>query len=341
VVILKPLNLQSLSSATESCLLSLPKLVGHRTQTGRVGAVRGIVLLLSAMLFFAVQDAVVKFVIQTFAVMQVLTWRLCFVVVLLTIIVVSKAGFSVLVTAHWRLMCVRGLIAFLAFTIYYIALIQLPLADAATVLMTAPLFVTALSVPLLGEHVGLHRWGAVFIGFAGVVILLNPGADLFRPIILLPLISAFFYSMIPILTRLIDAQESSLAITFYTALTYAILCLIVSAAIHLWPATPTSNGLWKVLAEPWQAFTLAAWGWVFLSSLLFTIGVLAITLAYRVSEVSLLAPFEFVYILWAVIVGFVVFSDVPSIRVLIAGTIVAISGIYIALREAKLKSVNA
>ncbi len=233
-------------------------------------------------------------------------------------------------------MLLRGFFAFAAFTNYYFALSFIPLGDAATVYMTAPLFVTALSVPLLGEHVGKRRWLAVIVGFTAVVLMLSPGSDIFRPVALLPLASALFYSFIPIITRNFNVKENTLTITFYTTLSYATLCLLLSAAIHLWPAMPQDTGIWSLVAQPWNTLDIKSWMWVLVSSALFAAGILCITTAYRAAEVSVLAPFEYSYLLWATLIGFIVFSDIPSLRTWVAGFVIAGSGIYIAIRERRI-----
>ena len=295
--------------------------------------IRGIAYLLIALFIFAAQDAVVKYLTQEHEVLQILTWRMLVVVLIIGCIAQLKLGWQFLKTNVRPLMLLRGSLAFAAFSNYYFALSSMPLGDAATVLMTAPLFVTALSVPLLGEQVGIRRWLAVIIGFAAVVFMLNPGSSLFRTVALLPLASALFYSFIPILTRKIDSKEHTLTITFYTALSYATLCVVMSAVIHLWPATPQDAGIWATVAQPWSPLNAQGWMLILLSSVMFAAGILCVTAAYRAAEVSVLAPFEYSYLLWATMIGFVVFSDVPTLRTWVAGFIIAGSGIYITLRE--------
>ncbi len=295
--------------------------------------IRGITFLVSALLLFAVQDAVVKYLTEQYEVLQILTWRILAVVMIIGCIAQIKLGWCFLKTHYRTLMFLRGFLAFAAFTNYYFALNHMPLGDAATIYMTAPLFVTALSVPLLGEQVGMRRWVAVIIGFGAVVFMLNPGSSLFQPIALLPLVSALFYSFIPILTRNFDPKEHTLTITFYTTLSYAVLCLAISIAVHLWPALPQDSSIWGLIAQPWNTLNAQAWVLVILSSVMFAAGILCITTAYRAAEVSILAPFEYSYLLWATMIGYIVFADVPTLRTWLAGFIIAGSGIYIAVRE--------
>jgi len=294
---------------------------------------RGIFFLLLALLIFTVQDAIVKLLTERNEVLQILTWRILIVVCIIGCIAKYKLGWRFLQTDRRALMFLRGFLAFAAFTNYYFALSYLPLADAATVYMTAPLFVTALSVPLLGEQVGVRRWIAITIGFAAVVYMLNPGSGIFQPIAALPLASALFYSFIPIVTRLFDSRDHTLTIVFYTTFSYTIFCLVASTLVHLWPAMPDNHSIWASIAQPWNTMNAGSWALTFLSSLLFTAGIICITIAYRVAQASILAPFEYSYLIWATLIGYLFFSDIPTIRTWIAAIIIAGSGVFIAMRE--------
>ncbi len=107
----------------------------------------------------------------------------------------------------------------------------------------------------------------------------------------------------------------------------------MSAAVHLWPAMPQTSGICGAIAQPWDTVNTHGRVLIFLSSVLFTAGILCITTAYRAAEVSVLAPFEYSYLHWATVIGFTVFSDVPTLRTWVPGFIIAGSGIYIAIRE--------
>ena len=125
--------------------------------------------------------------------------RLAIVLALLLAVALAWQGPGILRTRRPRLMFARGVLAFFAFTTYYIALSAIPLAEAAVVYMTAPLFVTLLSALVLRERVGLHRWSAVVIGFGAVVFMLDPGSSLFRIESAMPLFSALCYAPISII----------------------------------------------------------------------------------------------------------------------------------------------
>lgn len=293
----------------------------------------GMTLIMAALLLFAIQDAMIKGLSTRYPVIELLSLRILLVLVFVGAAAALTAGRRAFLTTQWRPMCLRGLLAFTAFYLYYVALTSLPLADAATVLMTAPLFVTLLSVPLLGERVGLPRWLAVSTGFLAVVYLLDPGADLFKPMAALPLFSALCYALMPIITRSIREDEVSITIIVYTTLSYAVACALFTALVFLFPAAEGDDGVWAALAQPWQRPILADGLSIAITSVLFSVGLYAITLAYRVAEVSVLAPFEYTYLVWAVGIGYVAFGEAPATRTLVAGSVIAICGIVIAVRE--------
>lgn len=292
------------------------------------------------MLFFAIQDALFKKLTNDYSVIQLLTLRMLLVVLTLFVVYLIRRNALTLRTIHWPIMCVRGAMAFGAFTLYYLALQKIPLADGATVLMSAPLFVTAFSVPLLKERVGPHRWVAVCIGFLAVLVMLKPGAGLFQPIMILPLISAVLYSLIPITTRTIHSSESTFTITFYTTVPYLILCIATAIALYFNPATASSSQFYTSLSQPWTAITASALLLLATTAALFCVSVLLITSAYRQAQASALAPFEYFYLLWAILVGYLMFGDVPAVITCTAAAVVASCGIYITWREQQNKALN-
>ena len=235
----------------------------------------------------------------------------------------------------------RGVLAFLAFTSYYIALMKIPLADAAAVYMTAPLFVTLLSVPLLGEKVGIHRWTAVIAGFSAVVVILNPGSSIFQPEAAIPLFSALCYSLIPIINRRIGMGEHALTMAIYTTATYLFLILATSAVIHLLNPGGTAAQIdtqaygetLSRLLQDWYWFSTADLLLVILGACIFSVALLCITQAYRIAIVSTVAPFEYSYLLWAALISLLFFGNALQPRTIVGGIAVVACGCYIVYRE--------
>lgn len=304
---------------------------GHRP-------IAGILFCVFALLLFALQDSIIKGLSQQYPLLQVLSLRSGIVLGLLVAIGLYLQGRGILRGRKPLPMLTRGVLAFFAFTSYYFALQKIPLADAASVYMTAPLFVTLLSSLLLREKVGFHRWAAVSLGFAAVIVMLNPGSGLFRIESALPLFSAMCYAMIPIINRRIGMSEHALTMAIYTTFTYLSLILLASALIHLFPSTASGNGIIAAVFQRWFWLSSEDLLLTLLAGCIFSVALLCITQAYRIAIVSSVAPFEYSYLLWASIIGYLLFGDIPGIRTVLGGSVVVLCGCYIIYRERGRKS---
>ena len=234
-------------------------------------------------------------------------------------------------------MMLRGVLAFFAFTSYYMALKTIPLADAGAVYMSAPLFVTLLSGLLLGERVGIHRWISVTLGFVAVLIILNPGSSLFRAAAAVPLFSALCYAMIPIINRKIGLTEHAMTMGIYTTAVFLALVLSLSLLVNVIPAPPTSNGFLAGLFVPWKVMTLADLLLSALAGAVFACALLSITQAYRIARVATVAPFEYSYLVWVTLLGYLAFGDFPDVRTMLGAGLVVVCGLYILYREQRAK----
>lgn len=294
--------------------------------------IRGAFYILLAMLLFACQDVLIKQASEQLPVLQLLAVRTALVTVLLLALI------AVIQPSAWRPrrlppLLLRGTLAFLAFSSYYLALAFIPLADASAVYMSAPLFVTALSVPLLGERIGRHRVVAVVLGFIGVVIVINPGASVFRIESAVPLFSALCYSLIPIITRRTSSDEHALTMALYTALPYLALTLLTGAVFSHDAGSNASESMLANLTATWQPIGIELLGTMAITALFFTGGLISITEAYRTAAVSALAPFEYSHLVWSTTLGLLAFGHWPATHTLLGGSVIVGCGCYVAYRE--------
>ena len=192
----------------------------------------------------------------------------------------------------------------------------LPLADNIAVTLSGPLFITALASPLLGERIGWRRWLAVGIGFAGIVLIFRPTGEAMRWAALLPLGAALTGAIRDIVTRRISPSESSISMLFYS-----------TAFVTLAGLTTAPFG--------WQPLTGVDVGLMALSGLLLGGAQYLMIEAFRHAEAAVVAPFRYFQMVWGVLLGFVVFGEVPD-RWLIAGAVLVVSsGLYILHRETR------
>lgn len=301
----------------------------------------GALMLSGSLLAFSIQDAVVKLLSEQYAVLQVLTIRIVFVLFIVLGICLLRYGADALRTRYYKILMLRGLLAFLAFTTYYLALAVTPMASVAAVYMSAPLFVTALSALLLKEKVGIHRWTSVIIGFAAVLVIINPTAETFRIESALPLLSALFYSMLPIITRHIGQHVSAVVMATYNSISYTILCFVAVALISTISVDENAAPLLLSITQNWSIPTASDVLWMGFTGIFFTTGVLSITQAYRIASVSAIAPFEYTLLIWTALIGYIVFGEVPTLRTILGAIVIVACGVYILYRESAAKKAAA
>ena len=196
----------------------------------------------------------------------------------------------------------------------FVSLHYLPLAEATAINFTGPLFIVALSGPLLGERVDLGRWLAVSAGMAGALIVVRPGAAVFHWASVLPLVGAFFFALLNIVTRLLRAADSTLTTLLHT---FGIGSVLISLALPFVWVAPT----------PAECVVFAAAG------VLGFAAHFSIVRSLELADASRVAPLNYVRLVWAIGIGFVVFGDLPEAATVAGGAIIVASGLYVLYRE--------
>lgn len=203
--------------------------------------------------------------------------------------------------------------------LFFTGLRYLPLAEAFAITFAAPLFITALSVPYLGEHVGVRRWIAVLVGFAGVLIIIQPGTASFRIEALLLLGAALSYAMAMLIGRKMTREMSTSAIMFWPSLGAGLITL-------------------AMMPSQWQTPPLADFALFIVMGLIGTLGMTLITQAYRHAPAAVIAPFDYSVLIWGAIFGWMIWHEAPGANVWIGSAVVMASGIYVVHRETKAKA---
>ncbi len=223
---------------------------------------------------------------------------------------------------QWRLGLARGLMVAVAQLALYGSYLYLELATVAVIAYSGPLFITMLAIPWLGERVGIWRWGAVLGGFVGVVLVIGPGTEVFAWSGILPAVAAFFYANSLVLTRKFDRNVSHAAINLYAqagAIAGSLILLLTTADAVL----PDGSAA-EVFSDLGFALMLGGFG---------GFGVYFLTLAYRRTAASLLAPFEYFGVLSALAIGWIVFGEWPVQRIFPGVVFIVGAGLAIILRE--------
>ena len=236
------------------------------------------------------------------------------------------------------LMTVRALLIVLAFTCYYMAIATLAIADLASIFFTAPLMMTALAALALREHVGVHRWAAVSVGFAGVLLMLRPGVGSFEPAALLALVAALAYACAQLVTRRLGRTDGGAAIAFYSTAMYAVVGGLDGLLFGHALLAPGTHPSLAFLVRPWVMPDWHDFALMALCAPIATVGIYSLVQAYRVAPPAVVAPFEYVMLLWAVINGYLFWGDLPHAHTWAGMTLVAGAGLYVMHREAHRKT---
>ena len=291
--------------------------------------------LVAGIAVFSVQDLILKLLSGAYPLHQAMVLRSLTALPLLLLLVHRDGGLGTLFTPNTRAMILRGGVMFLAYTSYYLALAALPMATTVALYFSAPLFITILSVVILKETVGPRRWVALFAGFAGVLIMVRPGGDLFDWAALLPVIAGLTYAISMISARRLGSSETAPALAFWGNGVFLVAAIAMSAVL--------GTGAWESDAHPSLAFLLRGWAMptAFDLMLMMACGVIAaigltlLTQAYRVAESSVVTPFEYTGLIWSVIFGWIFWRDWPVLTDWIGIAIITGAGLYILWRESR------
>lgn len=279
--------------------------------------IKGIALICLAVLLFASHDTLSKYLSAFYPIVMVVWARYVVHTLLMLVVFVPRSGFSAVVrTKRPGLQLLRALCLIGTSLLFTTGLRYIPLAEATAVNFLAPLLVTALSVPFLGERVSRAQWLAVLTGFVGVLIVVRPGGALFTPAILLPLGSALCFGFYQLLTRKLSGIDSPTTSNFLTGIFNS---LIMSALLPFFWSTPTFiHGLFMI--------GLGTCG---------MLGHMLLTQAFRHAAPAMLAPFSYGQILFAGLYGYLIFSHTPDHYALIGIAVICLSGLAVAWAQRK------
>ena len=295
---------------------------------------RGILYLCLGVLVFSVQDAIIKRVSGGYPLTEVVFIRSCVAAPILLALVQRESGWRAIFSSSLGLLTLRATIMFGAYTAYYMAFPALPLADAVALYFTVPLFVTALAGPFLGERTNWRVWLAVLLGFAGVMVMLQPGSGLFEPAALLSLLAAALYGMAMLMARKFGDTLSASVMAFYQNGVFMVGAGLAALALHGLGVVRAEHPSLSFLVRPWVMPSLTDGLLIAACGVVAAVGIMLLTNAYRVARASTVTPFEYTGILWAPMWGFLFFSEVPRATTLAGAAVIVVAGL-LALRLAK------
>jgi drug/metabolite transporter (DMT)-like permease len=274
---------------------------------------RGIALIIGSTVFLACSDAMAKYLSLTLPAVQI-AWIRFLVFALMVLPAALITAPNALRSTRPGLQAWRG-VALLSSSLFFITgLRYLPVAEASATSFVAPLFVTALSILFLSENVGVRRWLATIVGLCGVLVIVRPGTGAFNPASLFPVVSAFGWACTLIMTRMVSGQDRAITTMAYSSLVG--FCLL-TALVPLFWVTPS----WRDIALGVSVGIASTTGqWI-------------VVLAFRYADASVLAPFSYCQLVWAAVLGFLIFGDIPDVWTVAGAAIIIGSGLYTAHRE--------
>ncbi|MGP1394575.1 MAG: DMT family transporter [Inquilinaceae bacterium] len=267
-----------------------------------------------AFAMFTGMDTMIKWLSGGYPLVQIMFFNSVFALAAVTAFTLWQGGMWQVRTRRVGLHVARGIISTAGAFGGFFAFSRMPLADVYAIVFAAPLFITALSVPILKESVGWRRWLAVSVGFVGVLIMLRPGLGMISLGTLGGLAAALSYAISVLLIRRMGSTEHGASFGFWGSLTTVVITaallpfgfIVPSLAdLALFAACGATGGI---------AFRL-------------------VSEAYRRAPAAVIAPFQYSQMLWGVLLGFVIWSDVPPVRVAVGCAVVIASGLYILHRE--------
>ena len=290
---------------------------------------------MGAVFFLTFSDSIIKWLSPDYPLHEITLFRAIFAMVIVFGFVHLEGGMHTLKTRRPMLHLFRGMLLVFANMFFFLGLSVMPIAEVVALFFTAPLFICLLARPVLGEQVGLTRWLAIFIGLAGVIVMVRPGAGGFHWASILPVCAAFMYALMQMVTRKLGMRDSAGALTFYIQVAFILISVLSGLII--------GDGRFNNFDEPTLAFLFRAWHWPtpFDMGLLAVCGVVVafgaylLSQSYRLAQASVVAPFEYTSLPFAVVVGFVVWSDLPGLQEIIGSLLIVGSGLLVVFFESR------
>jgi drug/metabolite transporter (DMT)-like permease len=321
----------SLRRAAVLVTLSSPGLRPDKQDVGQPGTsgdalmpmrsenLRGIAFMMTAMAAFTVSDACVKHLATVLPLFQVITLRGILTLVLMVAIARMSGGLQL--GAVWRvrrLVGMRALAEVGSTVTFFAALLHLPFATLSAILQSLPLAITLCAALFLGEKVGWRRMGAILVGFVGVIVIIRPGAESFNTWSLMALLSVAIVVVRDLASRRLPPDVPSVTVALIGAMGVTVLSAVLSAA------------------TPWQPIPLREGALILLASGAVVVGYIFIVRVMRVGEVGVTVPFRYTSLIWAALIGWLFFAEVPDLWTVAGGVLVVGSGLFTLARERRL-----
>jgi len=282
--------------------------------TRRNDSVLGILLMLAGFFMFSASDAMAKFLTESFHPVQI-AWARYMGLFVGAMILLGIHGFSLLRTEKPILQFARAAVGTFSAICFIVAVAYVPLADAVAVAFVAPFMVTIMAALILREPVGIRRWTAVCIGFVGAMIVIRPGLGVVHPAALLIILAALLFAVRQIISRWLSDSDRTVTTIAFTGIIGAVLLTLPLPFVWITPVTWTEAAL---------LVGIAVFG---------ALGEILVIKALEVAHAVILAPLQYTMLIWGILYGYLIFSDLPDQWTMIGALIIMATGLYTLHRE--------
>ena len=294
---------------------------------------KGILFILTGMALFSIQDSLIKYIFEDAALYELYFGRTLTALILLALYLKITSQKLVMKTYYPLLTTVRVICFFFGFSFFYISLTYMSLAMANALFFSSPFFISILAIVFLGEKVGIRRWLAITAGFLGVYIVLNPNFENFDYTKLAPVACALFYAISMTITKITSEKDSVFSQMFHLYIGAIGISIIFFIFTGKGQFNTFSDPTLQFILREWFTNPTFSWPFIIIMGLVASLSFYFVFSAYSIASPSVVSLFEYSLIIWAIIIGYLLFNDIPTVRTFIGVALIIGAGVYIYIRE--------
>jgi drug/metabolite transporter (DMT)-like permease len=287
----------------------------------------GVAVILATNLALSLGDAAIKFLSANFVLWQIFVLRAVFAVPLVVGIIIWRSGVAALAPRRIGWVALRSLMLCSMWVAYYACLPHLELGVAAAAYNTLPIFITLFAALFIGDRIGPVGWVAIFLGFAGVLLILRPEASGFNWYALLPLAAAVLYALAMILTRTKCRGEQPLVLSLGLNVTFVVVGLLATLGISAIPGLGSETAGRSFLTGEWASMGGAEWLAMAVLAVIAIIGSVGAAVAYQVAPPATIATFDFSYLGFSALWGILFFAEVLDAVTILGMILIVVAGV--------------
>ena len=294
---------------------------------------KAILLIIIGMTIFAIQDTFIKLLSNDTNIYLIYFVR-CLVGLSVIFFYLKIKKIPIVIKTHYPFFTIlRSLSFFIGFSLYYYSLTELSLALAVTLFFVSPFFVTIFSMIIIKEHVGLRRWAAIFIGFIGVYLVMDPKIDNFNIYSIFPIICAICYAFTVIIQKKTSDKDSLFSQVLHIYISAIIFSIVIKSTLANIDFNPETVEKYNFLLIQWEILNYTNFFMLITIGFTGVLGFLCLFGAYNLGSPASIAPFEYVIILWAILISWLVWGETLNFKAYLGLFFIISAGIYTFIRE--------